>query len=524
MIQVEKIWILVIHGNMQDLLRYSEREFYKGYNDTLKPELLPSGYAADALNCVLERDSIKKRYGYTIIGNDVGNKRGLGVAAFENAAGTKRIVGAWNDSTDTNARLMEWTGSGSFAEITGATTLTQDLDLNFEMANNNLYSFNRTDASLKYNGTDASPVVAIPLAMYARWYHNYLFVAGTTANPNRLYFSNVGDPDVFGAPDYIDINPNDGDVITGLHVLGDELIITKRNRVWALTGFTTASFDVTDIAERITGFGGISHRSMTNIGNDLLFLSFVGAVPHIRSLQRTRYAVNVAGGIISEKIEGTLDALNKTKLDLAASIFDGRRLYLGVASGSSTYNNLIIIYDTLLKGYTRWTGLNPAAWTISTIGGKAELYFQEASADSKVYKLDTSTNDNGAAIDFEYKTRAFICMGARGGKLTPMPDTKAKWKYLYLTADSGSDVDLTIQSSPNTYTFEDEDTMNLLGTSSVLPFTLPQPFGVPTMTRQRTNIGRNPSHMMQFLFKQTEVDKPVNIREYSVLFKPKKLR
>lgn len=506
---------------MQNLLRYSEREFNKGYNDTLKPEILPSGYAADALNCILERDTIEKRTGYSLIGNDVGDKRGLGLAAYEDSSGTKRLVAAWDDAAGNNSRLMAWTGSGNFTNISGATSLTADTDINFEMAADALYTFNQVDGSLKYDGSSASAASSIPVTLYAKWYHNYMFVAGNSSNPNRLYFSNVDDPDTWDAADYIDINPNDGDEITGLHVLGDELVITKRNRVWVLTGFTTASFAVTDIAERITGFGGIAHRSMANIGNDLFFLSFIGDVPHIRSLQRTRYSVNIAGGIVTDDIQGTMEGLNSAQLDRAASIFDGRRLYMAIPNASDTYNSLVLVYDTIHKGFTRWTGINPSNWVISTIGGKQEIYFQEASADSKVYKLDSSTSDNGAAIDFQYKTRAFVCRGGRGDI---KGDTKAKWKYLYMTADSGSDVDITIQASPDTYTFEDEATFNTQGSSSVLPFTLPQPFGVPDMVRERVNIGRNPSHLMQFLFKQSEADKDVSIREYSVLFQPKRLR
>lgn len=506
---------------MQDLLRYTEREFHKGYNDTLKPELLTSGYAATALNCILERDSIRKRHGYTICGDDVGSKKGLGLAAFENAAGTKRLVAAWDNSGGTYCRLMYWVGSGSWGEITGATTLTANTEVYFEMAQNYLYAFNAVDNTVKYDGSSASTVVAVPLGKYAKWFHNYMFVTGNSSYPNRLYFSNVDDPDTWTAEDYIDVNPNDGDIITGLHVIGDELVIAKRNRIWVLTGFTTASFDVTDLAERITGFGSMSHRSMANIGNDLLFLSYVGNVPHIRSLQRTRYAVNVAGGIVSEAIEGTLEDLNTSQLPLSATIFDGRRLYMAVPEGASTYNDIVVVYDTLYKGYTKWTGLHACNWAISTIGGKPEIYFQEASADSKVYKLDSSTSDNGAAIDFQYVTRAYPCRGARGDVKA---DTKAKWKYLYLTADSGSDVDLSIYGSPDTYTYELEGTMNLLGQSSVLPFLLPQQLGVPDMTRERINIGRAPSHLIQFKFEQSELDKEVNIREYSLLFKPKHLR
>ena len=506
---------------MQDLIRYSERNFSKGYRDDIKPELLTTGYAADALNCYIENDKIEKRHGFTIVGNDVGSKPGLGLGALETTGGTKRIVAAWNNAEDTQSVYMAWTGSGNFADITGATTQTAEKDVNFEQAVNKLYSFNATDACLAYDGSAASTIAAVPITKYAKWFNNFFFVAGNVTYPNRLYFSNAGLPETWTGTDYIDVNPDDGDIITGLNALGNELLITKRNRVYALTGFDVGTFTIKDINERINGFGNISHRSLQNIGNDTLLLSFVGVTPHIRSIQRTRYAVNVAGGIISQNVEGTMDGLNTTKLNLAAAIFDGRKYYLAVPNASSTTNNLVIVYDTVSKGYVRWTGLNIKAWAISTLGGKAEIYFQEAGNDSKVYKLDSSTSDNGAAIDFQYKTRMYTTRGIMNDLKS---DTKSKWKYLYLTADSGSDVDLDVQKSIDSFEFDSVATVNLKGSSSVLPFVLPQRLGIPLVVRERVNLAGGPSHLVQFLFKQSEADKPVTIREYSVLFKPKKLR
>ena len=506
---------------MQDLLRYSEREFHKGYCDSMKPENLPTGYAADALNCIVEDDTIKKRHGYTIVGNDVGSMAGLGLGVLETAAGLKRVVAAWNDAGGTNSRYMAWSGSGDFVDITGTTTQTKDTLVNFEQASNKLYSFNGVDTCLAYNGTNASPIADIPVGKYAKWFNNFFFVAGNSSYPSRLYFSGVGTPETWDVGDYLDVNPDDGDSITGLNALGSELLITKKNKVYAFTGMSIASFAFKDMNERINGFGNISHRSLQNIGNDTLFLSFVGTIPHIRSIKRTQYAVNVAGGIISDNITGTLDAVNKSKLDISASVFDGRRYCLAMPNGASTYNNLMIVYDTVNKGFTRWTGVKAASFVISTIGGKAEIYFQEAGPDAKVYKMDTSDSDNGAAIDFQYKTRAFICRGELGDNKA---DTKAKWKYLYLTADSGSDVNLLVEGSRNTFEFDTLMTVNLIGTSSVLPFILPMPLGVPSAVRERVNIGGSPSNMMQYKFSQAEADKPVTIREYSVLFKPKRLR
>lgn len=500
---------------MQSLIRYTERDYSKGYNDTMKPEVLPAGYAADILNGVVDSGALEKRKGYTAVGATGGDYAILGLGALEKADGTKRIY------RTLNTKIQVYDGS-SWADVTGTGGgLTAGLDMNFCQAANNVYTFNGTDNSRKLDGSTAADITAIPKGKYAVWFHNYMFVAGVSSVPSRLYFSNVEAPETWTAADYIDINPDDGDSITGLDVLGDELIIYKKNRVWALTGFSTAGFTITKVNNRIGGHGCVAPRSVQSIGNDAFFLSFIGNQPHIRTLQRTRYAVNVAGGIISEDIEATFNGANKSRLNQAASIFDGRKYYLSYPTGSSTTNDGVVIYDTIHKGFVRWTGLNASCWVISTIGGRAEIYFGSATANGLVYKLDTSTSDNGAAIDFQYKSRAYTCRGELGDTKA---DTKAKWKYLYLTADSGNDVDLTVQVSPDLFTFETEATMDLSGSSSVLPFVLPQPLGTASIVRERVNIGQGPTYLMQFKFKQSEANKPVTIREHSVLFKPKKLR
>jgi hypothetical protein len=53
----------------QNLKGIREADFTKGMNDKVKPEFLPPGFCADALNVLIEDNKIKKRTGYSIIGN-----------------------------------------------------------------------------------------------------------------------------------------------------------------------------------------------------------------------------------------------------------------------------------------------------------------------------------------------------------------------------------------------------------------------------------------------------------------------
>jgi len=498
---------------MQRLKVIRETKFI-GYNDKLKPELLSEGYCADALNCFLDDQLIKKRSGYSEEGTDVKiSKPILALGMIEFSGGTKFIIRARDNADSSNCVVEAWDGSGAWAALTGASAQTAGKDHVFVTAKDATYIVNDTDTVLKTtNGTSTSTVAAFPKGVDAKWFHNYMFVL-TAAG--RLYWSALNDPDTWDtANDYIDINPNDGDTAIGMGVLKDELFIFKKNRVWSLTGFGATDFTVDDMGERLTGLGAQSRRSIIETDNDIYFLTLAGNIPHFKSVLRTRYGQILAGEIISDSIEATMDGLVKSQLKNCAGIYDGRKLWWAVTN-SGTYNNLVLVYDTLTKGWTRHTGINASCFTMSTISGYPEIYFGESSASAKTYKFDNSTDDNGEAIDMQFKTRMY----------NPYPESKCKWKYLYIAGDVESDVELDVDYSKDGYTFDDLDTVDLSGTSSVFPIILDHDkLGTATIVRERLDWGGGNAYKIQYKFTNNTSTDEIRIREYQVLYKPRGLR
>src|SRR3990167_6720 len=188
-----------------------------GYNDRLAPEQLKRGYLVDCLNALCKSGEIVKRNGYTIIGNDLGTANCQGIKGVEFANGTKEVIGVFNGLT------YKWTGSGNWSALTGTYTLSTTADVDIVVANNNAYFFDGTNTVPKYNGTTMSTVAAIPLGSMAKWFHNQMHIAGVSGSPSNLRSSDVGDPETYtgGASSNLNVNPNDGDVITGLGILKD---------------------------------------------------------------------------------------------------------------------------------------------------------------------------------------------------------------------------------------------------------------------------------------------------------------
>lgn len=492
---------------------YREISFEKGMNDTLPPEHLGAGYLADALNCFIRSDEIVKRNGYSLIGDDVGSTACQGIKGVRFADGTKRVYAVFGGD------VYSWTGSGSWTNLGGTLNTSGYVDI--VIANNAVYFFDGTNTVVKVASNNTlSTVSAIPIGTTARWFHNMLFVTGVSSLPNRVRISNLGDPEDFsgGTTTTIDINPNDGDYIVGFGELKDELLIIKAQRAWSLTGFGTATLTLSDLNERLSGFGTIARRSIINTGNDVLYLSFSGDVPHIRSIKRTQYSDTlIDGGVVSKSIETTMKGLNKSALDMCAAVFDGRNAWFAVPDGANTTNNKVIMYDTINKSWVRHSGINASCWDVFAIGSQVQVYFGEATADSKAYRFDTSTSDNGTAINFQFITRRF------GGD---MPESKKKWKRTYFTVKETGNYNLTVDYAKDGFDYGNLGTINLSGAGAVFDNIIldTSRLGSTDIKRESFALPKTVSHYLQYKVYETSATSSVTIRDFETLYFPKHVR
>lgn len=507
---------------MQDLRRITENDFVLGYNDTDKPENLwgkNRSYMADIVNAFIEDNKIIQRNGYSSIGNAPASKKILGEARHEPHGGTKYILRARDNAGGTQSVVESWSGSGNWATLTGATTQTAGARHEFVTIKDATYILNDSnDTVLKTtNGTSASSVAAIPKGIDGAWFHNFFFVFGVSTNQSRLYFSDVNTPETFdGVNGYIDVNPGDNEPIEALSVLSDQLLIFKESRVWSLTGFGTADFTLSDLGERATNIGTKASRSVVETGNDVFFLSYLGKTPHIRSMRRTAEGTLVDGGIVSDKIEATMTRINTTHIDKACGVFDGERVWFALPMDTSTEPDEVIVLNLASGGWTRHTGINASVMHISTISGEPVIYFGSSENDGKSHQLDTSTNDDGDAIDYIVITPAYA----------PQPGVKSKFKYLYITADVESDVDLDVDYSPDGFTWDDLATVSLTGLGAKFGSAVfgTSKFGATTIVKQRVDTGGGTAYFMQYRFRNNVLDEEVTLREWEIFYKVRALR
>lgn len=426
--------------NIQDFDVRLQDQVYIGMNNKFPAHLLPPGVFQLIQNAFIDNNRMFKRGGLSILGSAIAAQTILGGNSFEPGGGTKEVIVDVNGAS--NAQLYKSTG-GSFSAI-GSANLTKDVYMNFTQASNYLFGFNGVEV-VDYDGTTVTRNRAgVPKGSFAFWFHNYLFVGGVTGAPNRLYWSNLGNPLVFSGPDFVDINANDGDVLTGLNILNDELVVFKLYSIWSITGFSGTTFSVTTQAgqntqSRAGGVGTPSHSSIVSVGRDLYYLSFSGSTPYIRSLNQTVFAKTVDQGVVSDELQGTMNTLNRSALTRATGVFDGRYLYWSLPTGSATVNSLIIVLDPTqtygtpygkMAPWVLFDGIHAGGFLTSTITGRSRVYCFDSRANGKVYLFnDTSVfTDDGTPIVLNIQTRDF--MGN--------PSRQSKYKYMYLKYQSGS--------------------------------------------------------------------------------------
>lgn len=358
---------------------------YYGLNNTTAPVNL--GYEATTLQNFLIRElgKLTVRDGSTLVGNDTGALRQLGL--------THWIDGATKVQIKVEGTVIQKLSSGTWSTMSGGTGLTTGLDMNFCAANGYLYGFNGTDDVRKINDTTVTTVAAMPIGTWAVWWRNILFVGGVAAYPNRVYFSAIGNPESFSVNDWFDIEPGDGDSLTGGIGLKDKILFAKSRAWYYLVGSGTNSFAVYPITY---DFGACSYRSISNYGNDIWCVDMEGTV---RSVLRNQYGLFNGADMSSEYLDETIARINLSELHNVCAGYKNGFLLFAVPVDSSTVNNLVLCYDgdaPVANGKSKWTTFT--GWYPSVFDSfDSELYFAEGRDDGKVYSWSGNT-DNGTAI------------------------------------------------------------------------------------------------------------------------------
>ena len=220
------------------------------------------------------------------------------------------------DTASTQNGLSYFIGGISAASLAAATTINRTSQSNVKFINfestggqngtiygvdgaNKIFEFFIDDNS-KYHFQELERSSPVGCSLIER-YSERIIVAGNTTSPSTVFYSTRLKPYDFegSSAGSIDV----GDIITGIKVFRNSLIIFCKNSIYELT-----NLDSTPIIKSVTkNIGCVSGNSIQEIGGDLIFLAPDG----LRTVAGTARIDDVEIGSISRKILPLINNLLK---------------------------------------------------------------------------------------------------------------------------------------------------------------------------------------------------------------------
>ena len=242
------------------------------------------------------------------------------------------------------------------------------------------------------------------------------------ANPQYLYYSELGNPFVFKVTNYILIGDGDGEAITSLGVQANMIVVGKDASVWLIFMPDTDPTNWVRLKSN-SKYGVASHYAQADFNGLKLFLGkrygqlqgFLGLKgAETQPDATTLLATAVLSDTQSDRIEPDVFKFTSSAIAKACAIEYRNKLWFAVPYNGTTTNNRVYQFDYVRridsKNEGSWVPFTyPYSFSAFTIYG-GSLYAQSQTANGFVYKLDANGySDNGTAIDSYLWTKEFYC-------------------------------------------------------------------------------------------------------------------
>ena len=253
-----------------------------------------------------------------------------------------------------------------------------------------------------------------PKGKYITAFKNCLVVAGDIKNVNNVAYSlpNNSSTQEIGSEYFPDddnsviVDSPFGDKITAIAPLRDLLYVFHRNSVNVIAGqINLLELPVVQLLTREGGVGCLSHHSIEELQNQLIFLSEQGI-----------YAIDASSSLVelSSLVAPLFRDPDLVKKRAITINWTNENLILfhipKEAVGNTIYtsiNSLILVYDYYKKAWLKWTNIDMAAGAANY---QNNLFFIDRNVSSSNLKSMSNSNstfdfnDHEQAVDFEYQT------------------------------------------------------------------------------------------------------------------------
>lgn len=385
---------------------FADTKFNGGLNTTAAPLNLQDNESSDLQNIDFDKfGSILKRNGYACLNTNSGAAIGCdGLVWFTyivSANAVRQAVRVYDSKVEKMDSL-----DGVWDNITGGVTITSANFCDFEIFNNSLFITNGENLPVKIatSGTAgaASGPANLETAKYVKVFQNYLFYGAVEISGNayltRVYWSAIRNDATWDAADWLEISKDDGQMITGLRVLANALVVFKTNSIYNV--YFTGDADIPFIMQKSnSAVGCIAPFSIQEAQGGLVFFSSDGFY----------YYDGTNSYKISDRINNTIIDYQQSQYSSIRSLAqrNKNRIWWAMTSLGQTQHDKIVVWDYFNNAWSVYDGINASALATFMVSGYDERpYFHDYNGFT--YRADIGTNDyplnTATAIDAYYWT------------------------------------------------------------------------------------------------------------------------
>ncbi len=392
-----------------------QNNFAQGMKRDFPRDTLPPGSAWNLVDYIPQTlgAPLRKRGGWSYASNDI--------AAVN--AGASYAASVKYAEFSAGARLLVHDEDGELYKLTPGSLTVTDVGASLVPTQNPTFYRNLaiitdgTNPPKSYDGTTLQALGATaPSAFYSTSYHDFGVLARTTAAPNRVYFSDAGDPTTWDTTNsYIDANY----AVTAVAPLQSALLIFSTGHIERIRGSIPPP-DTDMVRETIFDVGAVDPWSVT-VADDLCVFANPQGV----------YLTDGASLLdLTEKggIKSYWNSEFESTQRLAAGRYRGH--YIVAAMDGDTFRVCLVCHIESRRWW-RFDNIKASSFT-SAPGIAEELYFSLRSAPriasfSSTFEPTASVKNDasGEAVD-PYVELPFY-LGGYG---------KKTWKGVYLTHDT----------------------------------------------------------------------------------------
>lgn len=325
---------------------------FSGGLNTFDPEYIsPLNQSPDLDNLILLDKGFKKRMGDVAWNSSAmvtGSTAITGAGYFKTDAGTEYLSAVAGTKFFADASL-----SGTMSDKTGAVTITTGQNNLWNSVNfNNLQIWfgGAPDAPFKYSGTGNAAALggSPPTANNVFGSNNRIFAMNTVANPSRIYWPVVSNPEDWtgSGSGNADVAMSDGDSLQCGISTGPDSVILFKNNSSHLMITTRQPFPIYQLQRGI----GVAGKNSWAMANGTIYI----VTPGLR-MKSTIDGVNFT--TYPNDINDIWDTINPNRIQYIQGIYYQPLEWIMwlVSTGSSTTNNYLIIWDIERKCYMRCT-------------------------------------------------------------------------------------------------------------------------------------------------------------------------